>query len=184
MDIVEKPDSVEIVQQNRRGPGRVASRALGMAVGTGVAAVFLLAILALLIQRSLTGEGAPEDIVGFFLIPPSALAFLIVASFELSVVLPRRLRIDAGGIHIRFSPWPLPRAKHLLRRPGQRAQAWKQRQSNYATYASGHVSHAAIISNRFAIRYGTGWFGPVDDDQAAPLADAINAALERTAPAD
>ncbi|MCX9000029.1 hypothetical protein NOF55_23290 [Rhizobiaceae bacterium BDR2-2] len=104
IDFVEKQDSVEIVQQNRRGPGRIASRALGLAVGMGLGAAFLLAILAVLIQRSLTYEGAPEDIVGLLLFPPVVLVFLIVAAFELSTVLPRRLRIDADGIHIRFFP--------------------------------------------------------------------------------
>lgn len=182
MNIIDIGDTVEIVQQNRRGHGQIASRALRLAVGMGAAAAFLLMISTVLVQRSMMGEGAPEDIVGFLLIPPSALVFLIVVAFELSIVLPRRLRIDADGIHIRFYPWPLPRPKYLLRWPGQQAQVRKQRQVNYSTYPSGRVSAAPIVSHRFAIRYGAGWFGPVDEDQVALLADAINAALERTAP--
>ncbi|WEK03415.1 MAG: hypothetical protein P0Y65_14590 [Candidatus Devosia phytovorans] len=184
MGVVEKPASVEIVQQNRRGPGRMASRSLGLSVGLGIVAIFIVVILVILITRSLTGLGAREDIVGFVLLPPFATVFLVVAIFELSMVLPRRLRIDASGIHVRFSPWTLRPAKHLPRRTGQQAEAWKQRQSNYATYPSGHTSHAPFVSTRFVIRYGRRLFGPVDEDQAQCLAEAINAALERTAPMD
>lgn len=177
-------DSVEIIQQNRRGPGRLASRSIALAMGLALVSIFIVAILVILVARSLTGRGAVEDVVVFFLLPPTAVLFLLVAAFELSAALPRRLLIGAGGIHIHFSPWSLRPRRHLHRVPGQKAEILKLRQSNYATYPSGRVSHAPIRSSRLVIRYGRRWFGPVDDDQIEALVVAINDALVRTAPCD
>lgn len=133
-------DSVEIIQQNRRGPGRSASRSVALAMGLALVSIFIVAVLIILISRSLTGRGAAEDVVGFFLLPPVALLFLVIAAFELSAVLPRRLRIGADGIHIHFSPWSLRPAKRFPRMPGQWAEVFKLRQSNYATIRRG-ASH-------------------------------------------
>lgn len=177
-------DSVEIIQQNRRGPGRLASRSIALAMGLALVSIFIVAILVILVARSLTGRGAVEDVVVFFLLPPAAVLFLLVAAFELSAALPRRLLIGASGIHIHFSPWSLRPRRHLHRVPGQKAEILKLRQSNYPTYPSGRVSHAPVRSGRLVIRYGRRWFGPVDDDQIEALVAAINDALVRTAPCD
>lgn len=160
----------------------MASKALGLALGLGAVVVFMMAILAFLTKRLLTGEGATEDVLVISFLAPASIVCMFFTAFELSVVLPRRLCIDAFGIHIRFSPWSLRRSKVLPRQLGRLAQVLKKRHSNYATYASGQISHAKITSDRFFIRYGTGYFGPVDEDQARSLADTINDALARTAP--
>lgn len=49
MKVVATSEPVEIVQQNRRGPGRLATRALSLAVGLSLIAVVLLGIFTLIV---------------------------------------------------------------------------------------------------------------------------------------
>lgn len=184
MGIVEHRDQIEIVQQNLQGEGRIASRALRLVVGLAFIVALILVIVSILFQRWLTGVGETEEIVGIFFLLPAALVLLVATAAEFSLVLPRRLLISANGIDIHFSPWSLRPSRHLPGLPGLRARVSMQRHRNYATYASGQISHAPIISNRAYIGYGMGRFGPVDEDQAQSLADQINAALEKIEPKD
>lgn len=185
METSEANASVEITQQNINGPGRIASRALGLAAWVMVIVLFVLAISVALIQRWISGDGAPEEIIAtFLLLLPLALVLTVLAMIELAIALPRRLSIDKNGILVRFSTWPLPRPTFLGRHSGEQARAVRRRHKNYATYPSGQTSYAPIVSEQTMIQYGTGWFGPVDADQAESLVAAINAALVRTEPVE
>lgn len=179
--VAEHRDGTEIIQRPHIAAGTIGRRALLLAVGLLVVCVFLVVIgILLFVQLRADAIAAAEFWVAMLVMAAGLVVFAVMALWELSSALPRRITVSPAAVAVRFAT-PLPPAFAIARNGGRELKAEMQFRvhHNYAQTRRDAGGYTTIKSRKPYVRCGSRWIGPMDAEDAEALAEAMNAALDK-----